>query len=111
MNTPTFNTPKTPKMYHNDSKTLDITSMPSIRDKLSAAVLGELVDKSLVSNKGSIDSLNNQNGVFMRNGSIYSLNGISPRKKRKHHERQRSKLYNDIRRNLTNRGTTNHSIS
>ena len=46
--TPNFNAAETPTMYNHNSNELDITSMLSVREKLSAAILGELVDKSFV---------------------------------------------------------------
>ena len=114
-------TPKTtthmarlPAFYDNNSRGLDyLTAMPSIREKLSSVL--DAVDKSLApsepadkSRKGS-DTQNNAftpHNQYPTTGDIYNS---TPRKGRNRahgtHQRQRSKLFADLRREITRRGT------
>ena len=100
------------------SRGFDITTVQSIREKLTAAVLESVVDKSFVGSKnvditGKSRKESDSDDVIGHQKTSPCVGNInfptSPQKMRKH-EPQRSKLFDEMRREITKRDTA-HSIS
>ena len=103
-----------PAFYDNNSRGMDLLlKEPTVRDKLTAAILESAVDKSLAPSRKGSDSKGDAfpQKAFPSVGSIMSAPAGSPRKRGRHHNRQKSRLMDEMRQQLTKRGTARSMLS